>query len=83
MAPAYLDLVDFLLIAEAVLGIPAERIGEMPRVVELASSSLAVPASGWGGVQAYPDMAQKAGLLASSRGTIPYPTATSGSHGWR
>lgn len=65
MAPAYLDLVDFLLIAETVLGIPAERLGEMPRVVDLASSSLAVLASGWGGVEAYPDMAQKAGLLAA------------------
>jgi death-on-curing protein len=37
----------------------------MPRVVDLASSALAVPASGWGGQDAYPEPAQKAGLLAA------------------
>ncbi len=37
----------------------------MPRVVNLAASALAVPSSGWGGRDAYPDLAQKAGLLAA------------------
>jgi death-on-curing protein len=61
----YLDLADYLLIAEAVLGLPAERLAEMPRVINLASSARAVPSSGWSGHDAYPEVAQKAGLLAA------------------
>jgi death-on-curing protein len=61
----YLDLPDFLLIAESVLRLDAERLAEMPRVIQMAESALAVPASGFGGVEAYPDFVQKAGLLAS------------------
>ena len=49
MSWQYLDLADYLLIAEAVLGLTAERLAEMPRVVNLASSALAVPSSGWSG----------------------------------
>jgi len=37
----------------------------MPRVVGLASSALSVPSSGWGGQDAYPELAEKAGLLAA------------------
>ena len=40
----YLDLADYLLIAEAVTGLKAEVLAEMPRVVSLASSALSVPA---------------------------------------
>lgn len=65
MAWRYLDLADYLLIAEAVLGVPAERLAEMPRVVQLAGSALAVPASGFGDHEAYPEFVQKAGLLAA------------------
>lgn len=65
MAWQYLEIGDYLLIAEAVTGIKAEVLAEMPRVVDLASSALALPASGWGGQDAYPEFAQKAGLLAS------------------
>lgn len=61
----YLDLADYLLIAEAVTGFKAEVLAEMPRVVSLASSALSVPASGWQGHEAYPEPAQKAGLLAA------------------
>ena len=61
----YLEIGDFLLIAEAVTGIKAELLAEMPRVVDLASSALAVPRSGWRDKEAYPEFAQKAGLLAS------------------
>jgi len=61
----YLDLADFLLIAEAVIGLKAEVLAEMPRVVSLASSALSVPGSGWQGQEAYPEPAQKAGLLAA------------------
>jgi len=61
----YLDLADYLLIAEAVTGLKAEILAEMPRVVSLASSALSVPASGWQGQEAYPELAQKDGLLAA------------------
>lgn len=43
----------------------AEVLAEMPRVVGLASSALSVPGSGWQGQDAYPELAQKAGLLAA------------------
>ena len=36
------------------LGCPRES-ASMPRVVDLASSALAVPASGWGGQDGYPE----------------------------
>ena len=65
MAWQYLDLADYLLIAEAVTGLKAEVLAEMPRVVDLASSALSVPGSGWQGQEAYPEPAQKAGLLAA------------------
>jgi death-on-curing protein len=61
----YLDLADYLLVAEAVTGLTAEVLAEMPRVVSLASSALSVPASGWQGQEAYPEPAQKAGLLGA------------------
>jgi death-on-curing protein len=62
---AYLDLADYLLVAEAVLGVPAEQLADMPRVVNMASSALAVPKAGWSGKEAYPEFAQKAALLAA------------------
>ena len=65
MAWQYIDLADYLLIAEAVTGLKAEVLAEMPRVVSLASSALSVPGSGWQGQEAYPELAQKAGLLAA------------------
>jgi death-on-curing protein len=37
----------------------------MPRVVGLASSALSVPGAGWAGQDAYPEFAQKSGLLAA------------------
>src|SRR5215470_190586 len=65
MAFEYLDLADYLLIAESVLGVDAERLAELPRVVNLASSALAAPQAGFGGHEAYPEFTQKAGLLAA------------------
>jgi death on curing protein len=65
LAWRYLDLADYLLIAEAVTGLEAEVLAEMPRVVNLASSALSVPSSGWQGQDAYPELAQKAALLAA------------------
>jgi death-on-curing protein len=44
----YLDVADYLLIAEAVLGVPAEEIARWPGI-GLAASALHAPAAGFGG----------------------------------
>ncbi len=59
---AYLDLADYLLIAERVLGLPAEVIANFNRI-GLAESALAAPQAGFGGVEAYPDFGTKAAVL--------------------
>ena len=59
---AYLDLADYLLIAERVLGPPAEAIANFNRI-GLAESALAAPQAGFGDVEAYPDFATKAAVL--------------------
>jgi death on curing protein len=64
MAWRYLDLADFLLIAEAVLEIPAEDLARVGRL-ELAESALHAPAAEFGGVEFYPDLARKTAVLAS------------------
>lgn len=58
----YLDLADYLLIAEAVLGLPAEEIARWPGIA-LADSALHAPAAGFGGVELYPDLIDKAAVL--------------------
>jgi len=60
----YLDLADFLLIAEAVLDIPAEDLARAARL-ELAESALHAPAATFGGVEFYPDLARKTAVLAA------------------
>lgn len=60
----YLDLADFLLIAEAVLDIPAEDLARSARL-ELAESALHAPAATFGGVEFYADLARKTAVLAS------------------
>lgn len=60
----YLDLADFLLIAEAVLDIPAEDLAHAGRL-ELAESALHAPAATFGGVEFYPDLARKTAVLAA------------------
>ncbi len=47
---AYLDLADYLLIAERVLGPPAEAIANFNRI-GLAESALAAPQAGFGDVE--------------------------------
>ncbi len=59
---AYLELADYLLIAERVLGLPAEAIADFNRI-GLAESALAAPQAAFGGVEAYPDFATKAAVL--------------------
>ena len=51
-----------LLIAERVLGFPAEAIANLDRI-GLAESALAAPQAGFGGVEAYPDFATKTAVL--------------------
>ncbi|HEX3609425.1 MAG TPA: Fic family protein [Solirubrobacterales bacterium] len=62
MAWRYLDLVDYLLIAEATLGIDAERLARLDRL-GLADSALNAPAAGFGEVEAYPDFETKVAVL--------------------
>jgi len=58
----YLDLADYLLIAEAALGVPAEEIARWPGI-GLADSALHAPAAVFGGVELYPDVLDKAAVL--------------------
>lgn len=58
----YLDLADYLLIAEAVLRVPAEEIARWPGI-GLADSALHAPAAVFGGVELYPDQIDKAAVL--------------------
>jgi len=61
---AYLDLADYVLIAEAVLGVPAETIARWPGM-GLAETALHAPAMGFGGVEFYPDLIDKAAVLCA------------------
>lgn len=58
----YLDLADFLLIAEAVLNEPAEDLARLERI-GLAESALAAPAAGFGDQDAYPEFEMKVAVL--------------------
>lgn len=58
----YLDLADYVLIAEAVLGVAAEEIARWPGI-GLAESALHAPAAGFEGVECYPDVIDKAAVL--------------------
>ena len=55
---------DFLLAAEAVLGIDAERIARATRI-PLAESALAAPFVSFEGRDLYPDPIERAAILAS------------------
>lgn len=59
---AHLELADYLLIAESVLGVPAEAIANFNRI-GLAQSALYAPQAGFGGVEAYPDFETNAAVL--------------------
>jgi death-on-curing protein len=58
----YLDLADYLLIAEAVLGVPAAEIARWPGI-GLADSALHAPAAAFAAVELYPDVIDKAAVL--------------------
>lgn len=77
----YLDLADYLLIAEAVTGIPAETLGRLPRL-DLAESALHAPQAEFGGVEFYPDFVVKAAVLCSRLlRNHPLPDGTRGPPG--
>ena len=68
MTPAsettYLDLVDYLLTAEAVTGVETDTLARLPRL-ELAESALHAPQAEFGGIEFYPDFVMKAAVLCS------------------
>lgn len=59
-----LELVDFLLIAEAVLGTPAEQLSRVIAVPG-AESALAAPFASFGGVDFYKDPVERAAICCS------------------
>jgi len=61
---AYLDLSDFLLIAEAALGVRAEDLARVTQL-HLAASALDAPAAVFGGVEFYPAFPMKAAVLCT------------------
>lgn len=58
----YLDLADFLVIAEAVLEVDAEVLAHQCDL-HLADAGLNAPRAGFGEVEFYPDFASKAAVL--------------------
>jgi death on curing protein len=58
----YLGLADFLLIAEAVLDVPAEVLA-LSANLHLADSALNAPAASFGGHELHPSFEQKAAVL--------------------
>jgi len=58
----YLDLADYLLVAEAVLGVDAEDIARFAGIA-LAESALHAPAAGFGDVEFHPGVERKAAVL--------------------
>jgi death-on-curing protein len=63
-AVRYLDLADFLLIAEAVLGVDARELAYAARL-NLAESALAAPSATLEGHEFYPTFPEKAAVLCS------------------
>ena len=61
---ARLQLEDFLLIGEAILGISAERLARTT-LIPSAESALAAPFASFGGVDFYPDPVERAAICCS------------------
>jgi death on curing protein len=58
----YLDLADFLLIAEEAASIDGETLLKVTDL-GLADSAIHAPQAGFGGIEAYPDISDKAAVL--------------------
>jgi len=59
----YLTLADYLLIAQAVTGVPANVLARLDRI-GLAESALLAAAASFGGHEAYPDFTTKSAVLS-------------------
>lgn len=57
-----ISIADYLVIAEAITGIEARTLKRATRIAE-AESALAAPFASFGGVDFYPDLPTKAGIL--------------------
>lgn len=79
----YLDLIDYLLIAEAVTGIQAEVLAKLPRI-DLAESALHAPQASlsvrWSSTRSSPP--RRRSYSSTSSETTHCPTATSVSRNW-
>lgn len=64
MSVQYLDIGDYLVIAEATLGVPAEELARYANL-GLVDSALHAPSAGTGDVDFYPDLETKAAILCS------------------
>ena len=64
MAVEYLTIGDYLVVAEATLGIPTEELARYANLV-LVDSALHAPAAGTGEIDFYPDLVTKAAVLCS------------------
>jgi death on curing protein len=73
----YLEFADYLVIAEAVTGVPAEVLARLERI-GLAESALLAPTAGFGGVEAYPDFETKAAPSSAGISSKEPPAA-----GWQ
>ncbi len=62
MSVEYLDLADFLVIAEEITGLDVDVLAKMSRL-SLADSALHAPQAGFGDVDLYPDFVDKAAVL--------------------
>ena len=60
-----IEIGDFLVIAEHHAGIRAEQLARMPRVMSLAQSALGAPFAGFGDVELFPTLADKAAIYCS------------------
>jgi hypothetical protein len=73
----YPEFGDFCDVAADILGITPEQIARLPNV-GLAESALAAPRAGFGDVEVYPTILEKAASCWSAwRATIRYRMATS------
>jgi death on curing protein len=59
-----LELADFLVLAEVILGIPAERLVRVVRIPGV-ESALAAPFASFGGIDFYGDPAERAAICCS------------------
>ena len=73
----YITLAEYLWLAEQVTGVDAVTLAKASGS-ELADSALHAPQAGFGDVEFYPDMCDKAAVLVCRlHGTIRSPTGTS------